>query len=63
MIVVTGAAGHAGANLVRALMTQGRPVRALIHLDRRALEGLDMPFAFDPHLTLRGLARIYALNA
>ena len=41
MIVVTGAAGHAGANLVRALV-QGRPVRALVHLDRKALEGLDI---------------------
>jgi dihydroflavonol-4-reductase len=40
MIVVTGAAGHAGANLVRALATEGRPVRALVHLDREALEGL-----------------------
>jgi len=42
MIVVTGAAGHAGANLVRALVAKGRPVRALVHLDRRALEGLDI---------------------
>jgi dihydroflavonol-4-reductase len=42
MIVVTGAAGHAGANLVRALAAQGRPVRAFVHLDRKALEGLDV---------------------
>jgi dihydroflavonol-4-reductase len=42
MIVVTGAAGHAGANLVRALVARGRPVRALVHLDRQALEGLDI---------------------
>jgi dihydroflavonol-4-reductase len=42
MIVVTGAAGHAGANLVRALVAEGRPVRALVHLDRKALEGLDV---------------------
>jgi dihydroflavonol-4-reductase len=42
MIVVTGAAGHAGANLVRALVAKGRPVRALVHLDRQALEGLDI---------------------
>lgn len=42
MIVVTGAAGHAGANLIRALVAQGRPVRALVHLDRKALEGLDV---------------------
>jgi dihydroflavonol-4-reductase len=42
MIVVTGAAGHAGANLVRALAAEGRPVRALVHLDREALEGLSV---------------------
>jgi dihydroflavonol-4-reductase len=42
MIVVTGAAGHAGANLIRALVAEGRPVRALVHLDRQALEGLDI---------------------
>jgi len=39
---VTGATGHVGANLVRALLAQGRPVRALVHRDRRALEGLDV---------------------
>jgi dihydroflavonol-4-reductase len=42
MIVVTGAAGHVGANLVRALAAEGRPVRAFVHLDQRALEGLDI---------------------
>jgi len=41
-VVVTGAAGHAGNNLVRALLAQGRRVRALVHRDRRALEGLDV---------------------
>jgi dihydroflavonol-4-reductase len=40
--VVTGAAGHAGANLVRALLAQGRPVRALVHIDRQAIKGLDI---------------------
>jgi dihydroflavonol-4-reductase len=39
---ITGAAGHIGANLVRALCAQGRHVRALVHRDRRALEGLDV---------------------
>jgi hypothetical protein len=30
---------------------------------RWALEGLDMPFSFDPDLTLLGLGRIGELNA
>ncbi|MBN1579775.1 MAG: NAD-dependent epimerase/dehydratase family protein [Anaerolineae bacterium] len=40
--VVTGAAGHVGANLVRVLLARGDKVRALIHHDQRALQGLDV---------------------
>jgi len=39
-VVVTGASGHVGANLIRALLAQGRPTRALLHRDRRAIDGL-----------------------
>jgi len=42
LVVVTGAAGHVGGTLVRALLAQGRSVRALVHRDQRALEGLDV---------------------
>ena len=42
MIAITGASGLVGGNLVRELLAQGRPVRALVHHDRRALEGLDV---------------------
>jgi dihydroflavonol-4-reductase len=41
-VLVTGASGLVGANLVRALLGQGREVRAIIHSDRRALAGLDV---------------------
>lgn len=40
--MVTGASGHVGANLVRALLAQGRRVRCLIHYDRRAIDGLEV---------------------
>ncbi len=41
-VVVTGAAGHLGGCLVRALHAHRHDVRALIHQDRRALDGLDV---------------------
>lgn len=41
-IAVTGASGHVGANLVRALLARRLCVRALVHQDQRALEGLDV---------------------
>jgi len=42
MIVVTGASGLVGGNLVRALLAQGQPVRALVYRDHRAIDGLDV---------------------
>lgn len=41
-IVVTGASGHLGNNLVRALLARGEAVRAVIHKDDRALAGLEV---------------------
>ena len=38
-ILVTGASGHVGVNLVRALASRGRPVRALIHAGTLPLDG------------------------
>jgi len=40
-VVITGATGHIGANLVRALIDRGRPTRCLVHVSTGALEGLD----------------------
>jgi len=40
--LVTGASGHLGANLVRELISRGWNVRALVHRDTRAIEGLDV---------------------
>ena len=39
-VVVTGASGHLGMNLVRALVAEKRPVRALVHVNHKTLEGL-----------------------
>ncbi|MCU0281519.1 MAG: NAD-dependent epimerase/dehydratase family protein [Acidimicrobiia bacterium] len=40
-VVVTGASGHLGANLVRLLLERGDRVRVLVHRNARAFEGLD----------------------
>jgi dihydroflavonol-4-reductase len=41
-VLVTGASGHVGANLVRELIKEKRTVRALIRDDSRGVEGLDI---------------------
>lgn len=41
-VVVTGASGHIGANLVRELLARGYHVAALVRESSRALEGLDV---------------------
>ena len=48
MILVTGAGGHLGANLVRRLIASGQPVRAAL-FDARELptvKGLDLDLVF-----------------
>ncbi|NLG26545.1 MAG: NAD-dependent epimerase/dehydratase family protein [Chloroflexi bacterium] len=40
-VAVTGASGHIGANVIRELVARGRAVRALVHEDRLAIDGVD----------------------
>jgi dihydroflavonol-4-reductase len=42
IVAVTGATGHIGANLVRALLKQRKEVRVLVHNNKQALEKLDI---------------------
>jgi len=42
LVAVTGASGHVGANLVRALLARGDRVRVLVHSESRSLDGLDV---------------------
>ena len=70
MVLVTGASGHIGGNLVRALLGEGRKVRALVRSDRRALEGLPLETAAGNVLdyaslekALRGCDTVFHLGA
>jgi dihydroflavonol-4-reductase len=70
LVAVTGASGHLGANLIRALLALGRPVRALVHRDRRALDGLDLDVVEadirnleDLREVLKGIRVVYHLAA
>jgi dihydroflavonol-4-reductase len=60
VVVITGAAGHLGATLVRALRARGQEVRALVHRDRRALEGLDVEIARGSLSDVDSLRRAFA---
>jgi dihydroflavonol-4-reductase len=57
-VAVTGASGHVGGNLVRALLAQGRKVRVLARRDRRALAGLDVEFVEGDLFDEASLARL-----
>jgi dihydroflavonol-4-reductase len=39
-VLITGASGHIGANLVRALIAKGETTRCLVHVNTKAIEGL-----------------------
>jgi dihydroflavonol-4-reductase len=58
-IVVTGATGHVGCNLVRALVNQGHRVRALIHNATLGIEGLDIETVHGDVLDFDSLVRAF----
>jgi len=67
-VVVTGATGHIGANLVRALLENGEKVRVTVREDTRAVEGLEVERiradVLDPDslkATFRGARLVYNL--
>ena len=57
LVVVTGAGGHLGGNLVRGLLSRGQRVRAVDLRKSRALEGLDVEWC---HADLRDSASAFA---
>jgi dihydroflavonol-4-reductase len=60
LAVITGASGHLGANLVRALIDRKWGVRALVHHDRLALEGLDIEIVSGDVLDQESLNRAFS---
>ena len=58
-VIVTGASGHLGANLIRFLINQSYNVRAIVHEDKRAVEGLDIDLLFADVLDLASLKKAF----
>ncbi len=59
-IVVTGASGHVGANLVRLMLERGHTPRVLVHKDQRALHGLDVEVVHGDVRDLASLEKAFA---
>jgi dihydroflavonol-4-reductase len=57
--LVTGASGHLGANLVRELISRGWDVKALVHKDTRALDGLKIEQTKGDILDIESLKRAF----
>jgi len=60
LIVVTGASGHIGCNLVRALLGEGHQLRVLVRADTRGIDGLDVERMTGDVLEPESLDRAFA---
>ena len=58
-VVITGATGHIGANLVRNLIEKGRPTRCLVHVNHGPIEGLDTEIVQGDVCDLESLCRAF----
>jgi len=58
-VVITGATGHIGANLVRSLIEKGRPTRCLVHVNHGPIEGLDTEIVQGDVCDLESLCRAF----
>jgi dihydroflavonol-4-reductase len=59
LVVVTGASGHVGANVVRQLLAAGRKVRVLVHRETKALAGLPIERAEGDVLDVDAMIRAF----
>lgn len=59
LILVTGASGHLGNNIVRLLIEKGYKVRGLVRSDRQPLEGLNCEIVRGDVLQIDTLERAY----
>lgn len=59
LVVVTGASGHLGANVVRELVARNRRVRVLIHRDSKAIAGLPIERAEGDVLDVNAMQRAF----
>jgi dihydroflavonol-4-reductase len=60
LVAVTGASGHVGANLVRALVARNRRVRVLVHQSSKGIDGLPVEIVPGDVLDGQSLARALA---
>jgi dihydroflavonol-4-reductase len=58
-IAITGASGHVGGNLIRSLLQDGHSLRALVHHDHKALEGLPVEIFTGDVLDRSSLERLF----